>query len=154
MKNPFKPRIEQPYEFEIPMPTAEHTWLQGHVPPEKMPPVPAYKFKGVKQRNWLVSQLIHIKGWVHTKISKKPSLKDKADSLAQALVNNLNQNVMIDHVSFVEHGVRPLDDDYYTFKKKLTKKLGKKELASRLKDIEDKAIPEYRNNRIKIPNKN
>jgi (p)ppGpp synthase/HD superfamily hydrolase len=37
----------------------------------------------------------------------------KSRSFAQALVNNLNYNVLMDHIEYVEEGIREIDDDYY-----------------------------------------
>src|SRR5260221_9383899 len=37
----------------------------------------------------------------------------RADDLVQAFVNNLNRNVMLDHIEYVEMGIGSIDDNYY-----------------------------------------
>src|SRR5438552_4630011 len=43
--------------------------------------------------------------------------KKHANSLAQNLADNLNRNVMLDHIEYVEKGIRPKDADYFKFLK-------------------------------------
>ena|SRR6266516_4374679 len=43
--------------------------------------------------------------------------KKHAISWAQKLADNLNRNVMLDHIEYVEKGIRPKDADYFKFLK-------------------------------------
>lgn len=42
--------------------------------------------------------------------------KKSWDEIGQELADNLNRNVVLDHIEFVEKNIRPADDDYYFFK--------------------------------------
>ena len=42
---------------------------------------------------------------------------NKKTNLAQALADNLNRNVMLEHIEDVESGFRPKNNDYLRFKK-------------------------------------
>jgi hypothetical protein len=48
----------KPFEKVIKMKTAEHIYLEGHTPPDKMPPMPELRFKEVTHRNLLMRRPI------------------------------------------------------------------------------------------------
>lgn len=43
----------------------------------------------------------------------KSKFKKVSEEIGQNLVDNLNRNVMLDHIEYVERGIREPDDDYY-----------------------------------------
>lgn len=83
------------------------------------------------------------------------SFKEWCDLEAQKLVNNLNRNVKIDHIDYVEHGVRPVDDDYFAFKKEFIELLGQdkymQEALRREALVEEMYGTDWKSKRISIP---
>ncbi len=70
--------------------------------------------------------------------SKKPLTDTNHDDNDQWFVDNLNHNVKLDHIDYVDHGVRPVDKDYRIFKEEFIKKWGIKKYEQESLQREDR----------------
>lgn len=64
------------------------------------------------------------------------------------MVNNLNNNVKLDHIDFVEHGIRPADQEYHMFKKEMIKIMGSNKYKRYMQNKEQHAMNGYKEKRI------
>ena len=88
-------------------------------------------------------------------MTKRKSDESKAwverDDWAQPFLDNLNRNVRLEYIYDVDHGLRPVDDDYYKFKDEFIVQWGSREferviyeLALRNWNLYHKIKPVYR----------
>lgn len=78
----------------------------------------------------------------------------KPMSGAETMLQNLKFNSKLDHIDYVEHGVRPVDDDYCKFKDEFIKLWGEKKYKSesvkREELVEELYGTNWKSKRIKI----
>lgn len=63
----------------------------------------------------------------------------KNDKLGQEFADALNRGVKLDHIVYVELGIRPKDDDYVKARKEFTAEMGEEELNRYVKKRVDEA---------------
>ena len=64
--------------------------------------------------------------------TRNNSISPTADEMVTNMVASLNFNVKLDHIVYVDLGIRPMDDDYPKFKTELIKQLGNDEFKKHM----------------------
>ena len=72
--------------------------------------------------------------------TRNNSISPTADEMVANMVASLNFNVKLDHIVYVDLGIRPMDDDYTKFKTELIKQLGNDEFEKHIDRRYDKSV--------------